>query len=289
LRAAVNVLLTLVTAAALGGAAFTGPAHATPSKAELIAAAKKYEAPGVRGANDWNCKPSPQRPRPLVLVHGTVGIGWANWIYLSQALASQGYCVFALEYGHRPGNPFPGMAHIEQSAPQLATFVDGVLAATGTEKVDLVGHSQGGMMPRYYIRFLDGAAKVNDMVGIAPSNHGTWHGTWFPEIGFQICNACIDQTPGSALLTKLNADREVEPGVDYTTIVTRYDEFVVPWQGQQLSGPAHQLTNVVLQDACPSHFSEHALIVASDLTVQWVDHALTREGPADPAFKPNCG
>lgn len=288
MRAALRALLALAAGAVLAGTAFAAPARATPSDAELIAAAKKLEAPGVRGANDWGCKAGEERPRPLVLVHGTMGVAWANWIYLSQALADRGYCVFALEYGHRPGNPFPGMAHIEESAPQLATFVDGVLAATGADKVDLVGHSQGGMMPRYYIRFLGGAAKVNDLVGIAPSNHGTWHGTWFPEIGFRICNACIDQTPGSALLTKLNQDREVEPGVDYTTIITRYDEMVVPWQGQKLSGPAHQLTNVVLQDACPRHFSEHALIVVSDLTVQWIDNALTREGPADPRFRPRC-
>ena len=48
-----------------------------------------------------------------------------------------------------------------------------VLAATGAKKVDLVGHSQGGMMPRYYIKNLGGASKVNTLVGLAPSNHGT--------------------------------------------------------------------------------------------------------------------
>ena len=37
----------------------------------------------------------------------------------------------------------------------------------------MVGHSQGGMMPRYYIKFLGGAGKVDDLVGLSPSNHGT--------------------------------------------------------------------------------------------------------------------
>jgi triacylglycerol esterase/lipase EstA (alpha/beta hydrolase family) len=58
-------------------------------------------------------------------------------------------------------------------AAELATFVNSVLGATGAKKVDLVGHSQGGMMPRYYIGFLGGAKYVHHLVGIAPSNHGT--------------------------------------------------------------------------------------------------------------------
>ena len=37
----------------------------------------------------------------------------------------------------------------------------------------MVGHSQGGMMPRYYLKFLGGTAFVDDLVGMAPSNHGT--------------------------------------------------------------------------------------------------------------------
>ena len=50
-----------------------------------------------------------------------------------------------------------------------------MLAGTGASKVDIVGWSQGGMMPRYYINNLGGASKVNMLVGFAPSNFGT---TW---------------------------------------------------------------------------------------------------------------
>jgi triacylglycerol esterase/lipase EstA (alpha/beta hydrolase family) len=56
---------------------------------------------------------------------------------------------------------------------ELGRFVDAVLGATGARKVSLVGHSQGGMMPRWYVTFLGGASKVDDLVGLAPSNHGT--------------------------------------------------------------------------------------------------------------------
>lgn len=55
----------------------------------------------------------------------------------------RGYCVFALIYGNR------GLGRIGESARELDVFVDKVLAYTNAEKAQLVGHSQGGMMPRY--------------------------------------------------------------------------------------------------------------------------------------------
>ena len=100
---------------------------------------------------------------------------------------------------------------IEDSAAQLKAFVDKVLAATGAAKVSMVGHSQGGMMPRYYIKFLGGASKVDDLVGLAPSNHGTANPLLLtPGLGY-LCPSCLQQKTGSAFLTHLNAGDET-PG-----------------------------------------------------------------------------
>ncbi|MGX1502740.1 UNVERIFIED_CONTAM: triacylglycerol esterase/lipase EstA (alpha/beta hydrolase family) [Streptomyces graminofaciens] len=126
------------------------------------------------GWNDYDCKPSAAHPRPVVLVHGTLGNSVDNWLVLAPYLVKRGYCVFSLDYGQLPGVPFfHGLGPIDKSAEQLDAYVDKVLAATGAPEADIVGHSQGGMMPRYYLKFLGGAAKVNALVGIAPSNHGT--------------------------------------------------------------------------------------------------------------------
>ena len=112
----------------------------------------------------------------MVLVHGTFADMSDSWQALSPLLRNHGYCVFALNYGAHGGSDALGVyatGDIADSAAQLSAFVDRVLAATGAGRVDLVGHSQGGMMPRYYLKYLGGAAKVRTLVGLAPSNHGT--------------------------------------------------------------------------------------------------------------------
>src|SRR6478609_4327000 len=111
---------------------------------------------------------------PVVLVHGTFADMSDSWQALSPLLANAGYCVFALNYGSYEGSGSIGIdavGDIPASAGELGAFVARVLTATGARKVDLVGHSQGGMMPRYYLRFLGGAPHVNTHVRLASTNH----------------------------------------------------------------------------------------------------------------------
>jgi len=123
------------------------------------------------GSNHFSCKPSALYPHPVVLVPGTYETMFKNWAVMSPVVKNAGYCVFALDYGAEDSVPASGP--IEDSAAQLSTFVKTVLSSTGAKQADLVGHSQGGMMPRYYIKFLGGTKTVHSLVGIAPSNHGT--------------------------------------------------------------------------------------------------------------------
>lgn len=231
------------------------------------AGAHAADAPGS-GWNDWSCKPSAAHPRPVVLVHGTFGNSVDNWLGLAPYLKHRGYCLFSLDYGQLPGVPFfHGLGPTEKSAEQLDAFVDKVLAATGADEADLVGHSQGGMMPRHYLRFLGGADEVNALVGIAPSNHGTTLGgltrllPYFPgaeDLLSDSTPALADQVAGSDFLTRLNAGGDTVPGVRYTVIATRYDEVVTPYRSAYLTGP--NVRNVLLQDLCPLDLSEHLAI-----------------------------
>ncbi len=219
------------------------------------------------GANNWTCQPSAVHPRPVVLVHGTLGDMSDSWQALSPLLVDNGYCVFALNYGAANGSGalgVYGIGDITQSAQQLATFVDRVLTATGATQVDIVGHSQGGMMPRYYLKYLGGSSRVHTLVGLAPSNHGTTIdglaavAADFPngnEFVGAACTACVQQQAGSSFLANLNAGGDTVAGVSYTVIESRYDEVVTPYSSAFLTGPG--VTNITLQDQCSLDFGEH--------------------------------
>ncbi|MFI1796432.1 alpha/beta fold hydrolase [Streptomyces sp. NPDC020379] len=218
------------------------------------------------GWNDWSCKPSAEHPRPVVLVHGTTENSWDNWFVLAPYLVKRGYCVYSLDYGQLPGVPFfNGLGPIEKSAEQLSAFVDKVQQSAGARKVDLVGHSQGGgALPRYYLQFLGGAAKVDQLVGIAPSQHGTTASglnrlvdgvPGLRKLVGKAVPAAEQQLAGSEFMKKLNANGDTVPGVKYTGIVTKYDEVVTPYKTQFFSGP--NTRNVVVQDLCKLDVSMH--------------------------------
>jgi triacylglycerol esterase/lipase EstA (alpha/beta hydrolase family) len=219
------------------------------------------------GANDWTCKPSAAHPQPVVLVHGTFADMSNSWQAISPLLKNNGYCVFALNYGDYNGSGAIGVYGVDDiptSAGELNAFVDKVRAATGAAEVDLVGHSQGGMMPRYYLKYLGGASEVRALVGLSPSNHGTTLDGLFVLSNFfpganqftgVLCPACEQQRAGSAFITNLNSGGETVPGVDYTVIQTRYDTVVTPYTSAFLSGP--NVRNILLQNQCILDLGEH--------------------------------
>ena len=249
------------------------------------------------GANNWACKPSAAHPAPVILVHGTFGDMSDSWQALSPLLYDKGYCVFALNYGAYDGSDALGVyatGDIAQSAGQLSTFVNKVLAATGATKVDLVGHSQGGMMPRYYIKNLGGASKVNTLVGLAPSNHGTTLeglftlASYFPggsSVAGADCPACEQQEAGSSFITNLNAGGETAPGVNYTVIESDNDEVVTPYTSAFLA-PAPNVTNILLQNQCALDQGEHLSMPYDHIADADVLTALDPAHPQHPTCTP---
>jgi triacylglycerol lipase len=144
------------------------------------------------------------------------------------------------------------------------------------------------MMPRYYIKFLGGAASVNDLIGLAPSNHGTTNPLAPPLGTYADCISCTEQVAGSPFLAKLNAGDQTPPPVNYTVIETDHDEVVTPYTSAFLPAEGGRVTNVVLQQDCRADPAEHITIPYDPVAIQWVLNALASTGPADPSFKPDC-
>jgi triacylglycerol lipase len=288
--------------AALCFAAGSGAAQAswTPEGDLGTAVANYLASPGaVAGANDWSCKPTAAHPNPVILLPGTFANIGANFVRLAPRLHDDGFCVFATNYGFtdlslgRVG----GLDHITTSAAQLDTFVSQVQAATGAAKVDIVGHSQGGAVPIWWMKMMGGAAKVAHYVGWAPSSHGTTldgiatlagklnllgFATGVSDVaGFP---GVLDQQYQSSFVQQLWADGNVVPaGPKYTVISTRQDEVVTPYTTQALAGPG--VTNIVLQDKCWFDLTGHVGLFLDEPTLELTVNAL-EDGPA--SFQPWC-
>ncbi|WP_225731337.1 MULTISPECIES: triacylglycerol lipase [unclassified Nocardia] len=251
------------------------------------------------GANDWSCAPSAAHPEPVVLVHGT----WDNqnaWDVLAPRLKAVGYCVFSLNYGRDATSVFgsiPGQyatGDIRASAREVGAFVERVRAATGAAKVALVGHSQGAVVSRQYVRFDGGGDRVGHLITLVGSNHGTSYQGLVdanrvdtpqspehmaaPLVGVAI----VQQLVGSEFLHQLNDDGETVPGIDYTAIASRLDDVSRPPEETFLhAGPGATVHNVMVQDLCPADPYLHATLPNSPTVAYIVERAL------DPSFEGN--
>jgi triacylglycerol esterase/lipase EstA (alpha/beta hydrolase family) len=287
-----------ITAAALAGAAIVASGAQASELPVIYNGTLGYahisSTASPPGANNFSCKPSAAHPQPVILVPGTFADMSDSWQALSPLLYNHGYCVYSFNYGSYFGSGLLGIygtGNIEQSAEELSTFVNKVLSSTKASQVDLVGHSQGGMMPRYYLKFLGGASKVHALVGLAPSSHGTTLdglatlASYFPGadafLGV-LCPACEQQTTGSSFMTKLNSGGDTVTGVEYTVIESEYDEVVTPYTSAFLSGP--DVTNITLQNQCSLDLGEHLSMPYDHIADADVLNAL------DPAeqIKPAC-
>lgn len=283
-------LAVLVCLVALVATAAPATAAEKPLKvsynflAGVVAAGYPFDA-DPPGANDWSCKPSAAHPRPVVLVHGTAGNKNTNWRTYAPLLRNNGYCVYSFTYGVASPGPFinqlGGMTDIRRSARTMKTFVHRVLASTGARKVDVIGHSQGTILPEYYAKFLGGRKKIRNYVSLAP----IWHGTQVaglgqlakvfgvPETAFPFCNACLQMGTGSDFMSQVREGGVKLKGIRYTNIMTKYDQIVVPYT----SGYEPGMRNFVVQDLCPADLAEHFEIASDPVATVIVLNTLDRK------------
>ncbi len=149
-----------------------------------------------------------------------------------------------------------------------------VLAQTGAQRVDLIGHSQGGLVLRYYIKYLGGAQKVDSAISLGAPHYGTILGNIGTILGFGSCLgvvACVQMGQGSAFLNDLNAGDDTIGNVQYTNLYTAYDELVRPIANATLKDGA---TNVKIQSQCWARVVGHLGLILDGTVYSGIEDAL---------------
>jgi pimeloyl-ACP methyl ester carboxylesterase len=222
---------------------------------------------------------------PVLLVHGTGSNPRSNfsWNY-EPALSALGipWCTVAL-----PGN---GMADIQVAGEYVVNAIRTMNEAAG-RRVSIIGHSQGGMLPRWALRFWpDTRPMVDDLIGFAPSNHGT-SGSG-PVCALGCSPAFWQQGDAAEFIKALNSFQETFAGISYTVAYTHTDWVVTPNSDENGSSSLHggggEISNTAIQDICPLDVNEHLQIGTSDpVAYALAIDALEHPGPADPARIPS--
>ncbi|MET0340266.1 MAG: alpha/beta fold hydrolase [Polyangiales bacterium] len=181
--------------------------------------------------------------RPVVLVAGLMQD--ENTVApLAQALRAAGHDVTV----YIPPNS--GLDSIVGYASQLAGTVEQVRARTSAAQVDLVGHSEGGLTARRYVKDLGDAAPVHTLVSLGSPQQGTEGGLLALTLRVLGCEtwsqACREMLAGSPFLSEINGGDATPGDVRYVAVGTRQDGVVQPVERSGIPGGE----NVVMQDAC---------------------------------------
>lgn len=254
------------------------------------------------GADLAECRPAPEHPRPVILVHGITGNRQQNWVNAAPYLANEGFCVYTLTYGTLP-LPGPlgglgGLAPMEVIDRQLAEKVAEVRDRTGAAEVDLVAHSMGTVVANSYVTLGGGAEHVHTVVNLAGVMGGQADPTGLIATAVEGLTApgpvtgsaadviggrpaLLDLLAGSPRITALNAGGSpFVAGVEYTNIVSRTDETIAPFTSGLATGPAGvRVRNHVLQDGCERDRSDHGAVAAAPRALALMHNALAPEHP----------
>jgi hypothetical protein len=205
--------------------------------------------------------PAAPRGLPILIVPGTGTIPSVDygWNY-ERAFTAKRFAWCALTLPQSANGDI-------QKAGEYIVFAIRMMAAASGRKIDVFGWSQGGMVPRWALRFWpDTRALVADVVGLAPSNHGTVAVAGVCRI------ACLpalrQQGRMSRFIFALNSYAETFPGIAYTNIYTRHDDIVRPNLDTTGSSSLHTgggvIANVAVQDVCPANTARHFAVGTYD-------------------------
>ncbi|MGQ0837646.1 lipase family alpha/beta hydrolase [Actinokineospora sp.] len=208
-------------------------------------------------------------PTPVVIVAGTFGPAFF-YEPLAARLRADGHRVAIFQLTAL------GTVDIRTTARNLNSFADGFRSSIGASKVDLIAHSQGGLVARQYIKFEGGANEVGALINMAAPNYGTVVATIADFFGGGNCLtivACQQMKVGSSFLNTLNAGDDTVGSVRYTNFYTLLDELVRPVGNAAMNDGA---TNVLTQSQCPFRVIDHINMPLDGTVYSGIRDALAR-------------
>ena len=166
---------------------------------------------------------------PVLLLHGYMATRGSLHL-LERRLTERGHLVFTYRIG--PVN----LGGIRQSAGLIARKVEALVTQTPVKKVNIVGHSMGGLVGLYFVKCLGGRDRVNKLVLLGSPLGGTWSavlGLFTAPLG----RASVELLPSSPVLRELR-ERPMPASVDAVTVAGDRD-FFAPDGSSRLEGVRH--------------------------------------------------
>ena len=168
---------------------------------------------------------------PILLVHGIID-NHAIFTVLDRALRRRGFQTLATyDYGLFTQN-------IPRAALRLGEAIEQLSAATGYERIHVIGHSLGGLIARYFVQRLGGDSRVHTLVTLGTPHQGTqlaWAASLLPLIR--------QLTPGSPVIREL---AEPAPGcrTRFIAFFSDIDHLVVPGRNARIDHPDLNVQNI---------------------------------------------
>jgi triacylglycerol lipase len=164
---------------------------------------------------------------PVLIIHGFLGTRGSMYL-LERRLVTDGFVCVSFNLGTL------NVRDIRRSAFLIHRKIERILAQTPSQKIDIIGHSMGGLIGLYYVKKLGGHARVRKLIMMGTPVRGTWAalagvmtlGLWSTS-SWQLL-------PRSRFLDEL-AQGPIPSGVDVSTIAAARD-WVVPLSTTRLRG-----------------------------------------------------
>jgi triacylglycerol esterase/lipase EstA (alpha/beta hydrolase family) len=188
-------------------------------------------------------KKKPKNPHPVIILHGVTDTKQGSYDF-GASLRRDGFTVYT------PTLPVSGMDGVDRNVEFLEKYVAEVMRQTGAKKVDLIGHSQGGVTIQAFVR-AGNADLVDSAISIGAPHHGV-AGFWRPLLDavrgskflqWAAPKGLVELDNRGELINRMTAGDETPGNVRYTSIYSKdADGLVIPADSAHLEGAK----NVVL-------------------------------------------